>query len=99
MGDWGWTYRELADNPEATPPERLVRVNSNPRAVLYFDPDMRDDNDNPMPVRGRKWSVVLPHQCDEWTIAEGEDKAEVLRALWLFKLEIEDAIRELEGGG
>lgn len=42
------------------------------------------------------WAVLLPHQCDEWVIAEGVDKADVAAQLRAFIAEATEALAALE---
>lgn len=51
--------------------------------------DPRDSN------RDNQWSLSLPHQCDEWSIWDG-DRADVLAAAYRFRAELDGAIAAME---
>ena len=54
------------------------------------------DPDRPRPPLTDRWSVSLPHQCDEWTISEYEDHATTVAALEDFIEQAQVALARLK---
>ena len=44
------------------------------------------------------WGLWLPHQCDDWLIAAGPNRAEVLTAARDFRTQLDHAIAAIEAG-
>lgn len=49
----------------------------------------------PVGVREDMWAIGLPHQCDDWAIAAGDDHAAVIAEAERFRDELGMAIERL----